>query len=99
MPKDAELDNDFNWFDTDRLIPKLDNSKSRNILIVADSCYSGTITRDINEDMSNLRDNIDDVYLFESMLKKRTRFAITSGGDEPVLDSGIKDNSIFNFIF
>ena len=33
------------------------------------------------------------------MLNKRTRFAITSGGDEPVLDSGIKGNSVFNFIF
>ena len=54
MPIDAEIDNDFNWFDTDRLIPKLDKSKSRNILIVADSCYSGTITRGANNDVSKI---------------------------------------------
>jgi hypothetical protein len=55
---------------------------------MADSCYSGTLTRGIK--IENRRSNY-----FKRISNKRSRTVLTSGGFEPVLDSSGGDHSIF----
>jgi hypothetical protein len=74
------------WIQVDTITSYLINSPAKKILIVADSCYSGALTRDVGSGKSRLLQN---------MLKKRSRLLMSSGGDEPVLDSGGKGHSIF----
>jgi len=66
------------------------------VLIVADSCYSGTMTRSVDQTLkqSDTRDN----YL-KKMQGKAARVLISSGGNEPVTDSGGKGHSIFAEVF
>ena len=57
-------------------------------MIIADSCYSGTLTRGIV-----IPDRAPG-YL-ERLASRRSRTVITSGGIEPVSDAGSGSNSVF----
>ena len=59
------------------------------MLVVADSCYSGKLTRGIA-----VRANRPPDYI-QRMAEKRARMVISSGGLEPVLDGGRGNNSVF----
>jgi hypothetical protein len=58
------------------------------VLVVADSCYSGTLTRGL------ALVQYDAGYV-KRMAEKRARIALTSGGLEPVLDAGGEGHSVF----
>jgi len=96
LPVDAKNDNDTNWIDAKNVTDQLKRISSKHVLIVADSCYSGTITRSVDTDLKNAdtRDN----YL-RKIQNKAARVLISSGGNEPVADSGGKDHSIFAEVF
>ena len=55
---------------------------------MSDSCYSGTLTRSINF-------NSNDKKPLSVYLNTKSRMVITSGGLNPVLDSGGGGHSIF----
>jgi len=57
-------------------------------MVVADSCFSGTITRAIRIDQRTPD------YL-QKIVKTKSRTALTSGGLEPVLDTGGGRHSVF----
>ena len=61
---------------------------AKHVMVVADSCFSGTLTRSIKVPERNR------AYL-ERMVDKRTRVALSSGGLEPVIDSGSGRYSVF----
>ena len=61
-------------------------------MVVADSCYSGTLTRAVD---ANIKTNQERVGWITRMVKKRSRTALVSGGLEPVLDSGGGGHSVF----
>ena len=93
QPVDAKPDQDFTWIDTNRLSKRLSTFTSRNILVVADSCFSGAVFRGAD---ANSYDVANDTRAFQSLIDKRTRLALTSGGMEPVVDAfGGEENSIF----
>jgi len=56
--------------------------------VVADSCFSGTLTRGLS-----LKTRAPD-YL-QRIVAKKARTALTSGGLEPVMDSGGGKHSVF----
>ena len=88
---DAEADEDYSWVETDRVSRTLSAFKSRNAMIIADSCYSGSVVRGTSAvgDVSNLS-------AIKSLNAKKSRVAITSGGLQPVLDvAGSSENSSF----
>jgi hypothetical protein len=66
---------------------------ARNVLVVADSCYAGTLMRGI-EVVEPQRHNERDAYVAR-LVEKRSRTVLTSGGLEPVLDSGGGLHSVF----
>jgi len=64
--------------------------KAKHVMIVADSCFSGTITRGIKIEIKQPTRE-----WLETIVKKKARTALTSGGLEPVMDSGGGNNSVF----
>jgi len=68
---------------------KIKSIKANNILVIADSCYSGTLTRGIAtfDEQKKLPIN--------SYLETKSRMVMSSGGVKPVIDGGGGDHSIF----
>jgi hypothetical protein len=67
--------------------------QAKHVLIVSDSCYSGKIMRSVNVSIG-----VGDTL--KRLSEKRARIVMTSGGLEPVLDSGGADNhSVFSSAF
>ena len=98
QPVDAEEFDDTNWIGNDRITRTIRGFRSQNILVVADSCYSGVVLRGGNTLQPDLESlNVDYV---ESLIQSKTRIALTSGGNEPVIDSlEGASNSIFASAF
>lgn len=92
LPVDAEADNDVDWIANTALTRHLKAMSAAHVLVVADSCYSGTLFRDakVEPPTGGTRDK-----WLERMVAKRSRTAITSGGLEPVSDSGGGGHSVF----
>jgi hypothetical protein len=96
LPIDAEGDNYANWISTTEITDHLQGMKARHVLIVADSCFSGTLLR--GSDVSS-RPSEDRHTLLRRLATKRSRTVLTSGGLEPVIDSGGGANSVFTKAF
>jgi TPR repeat protein len=90
LPREAFPEDDTDWIEDSTIERKIGQMKARNILVIADSCFSGNLTRGVN---------IVSVDTDEEVLKTYrntiSRVAITSGGDEPILDRGPSGHSIF----
>ncbi|MCW8928703.1 MAG: caspase family protein [Gammaproteobacteria bacterium] len=93
LPTDAERDFTSNWISTAEVTDTLKALKSWHVLVVADSCYSGTLARSISIKFNNPEKKHS---LIERLLKKKSRTVITSGGLEPVTDSGGDNHSVFS---
>jgi tetratricopeptide (TPR) repeat protein len=81
LPVDAHSDNDVDWLSLDAVTSSIRAIPAKHVMIVADSCYSGKLTRGIHIKRKTAN-------YWERMAKKRTRVVLASGGLEPVLDSG-----------
>ena len=88
LPVDSERDSPANWISTGDISDILKAMAAKHVMVVADSCYSGTLTRSVKLSISSSG------YL-QRMASKRTRVALSSGGLEPVLDDGGCGHSIF----
>jgi hypothetical protein len=93
LPADAERDNPTNWIMADDITTNIKRMASKHILIVSDSCYSGTFVRRVVTDLS--ASSSDREGFIKRMLEKTSRTLMASGGNEPVLDSGGSGHSIF----
>jgi hypothetical protein len=92
LPVDSERDDDSNWIATDRVAGQIKAMKAKHVMVVADSCFSGTITRAIKIEQRTPE------WLSE-IVKKKARTALTSGGLEPVMDTGSGNHSAFAYAF
>ena len=93
LPVDAEKESDVDWLSLSSVTASVRAIPAKHVLIVADSCYSGKLTRGVRVERRSTN------YL-ASIARKRTRVVISSGGLEPVLDSGGKDgHSVFASAF
>ena len=81
LPVDAEEDSDINWISNATITGYLRSIRAKHVMIVADSCYSGTLTRGIKLDVKAPD------YL-ERIARQRARIVLSSGGLEPVADGG-----------
>jgi hypothetical protein len=96
MPVNAERDDNTNWIESKSISDQLKLISARHILVVSDSCYSGTLTRSAVTNLSG--NDTRDIYL-RKLEEKTSRILISSGGNEPVSDSGGKTHSIFADVF
>ncbi|MDA0664316.1 MAG: caspase family protein [Proteobacteria bacterium] len=88
LPAGAQEDRRSNWFSNASLTDALQAILAKHVMVVADSCYSGTLTRTAK---LNAR---SPVYI-SRMAEKRARVVLSSGGLEPVADSGGGKHSVF----
>jgi len=88
LPVDASEDNQAHWISNADITNALKALKAKHILVVADSCYSGTLARSANISLRG-------IDYIERIVKKRARTVLTSGGLEPVLDAGGEGHSVF----
>jgi len=95
LPVDAEPTSTANWISNVAITDILNSMAARHVLVVADSCYSGALTRSALARLeAGMTEEARRTWI-RAMLKKRSRTALTSGGLEPVLDSGGGRHSIF----
>ena len=89
---DAARRNPANWISTSDVTTAVRGMKAHHVLVVADSCYSGTLTR--SSGTAQMRSGGQDEWL-RRMHRNRSRTVLTSGGLEPVADSGGGAHSVF----
>jgi tetratricopeptide (TPR) repeat protein len=90
LPVDAHPDKRTQWVSNDTVRDALRALKAKHVLVVADSCFSGTLTRGA----AAKRTDRSAEYL-QRMARLKARQVLTSGGLEPVADSGGGGHSPF----
>ncbi len=93
LPVDAVPDQDYTWIKATDLTDKLKQFTARNILVVADSCYSGAMAKREVPELKTLDENRRKALL--KAATRKSRILLSSGGTEPVLDGGGKGHSVF----
>ncbi|GAK50808.1 peptidase C14 caspase catalytic subunit p20 [Candidatus Moduliflexus flocculans] len=96
LPADASLDSLAQWIPTETITASLKRIPANQILIVADSAYSGTLTRARQSELANPATRRQ--YL-ERLAEKVSRVVITSGALQPVAVDGGNGLSLFATVF
>ena len=89
LPSNAKADSSSEWVSTKHVSDYLQLIKAKQILLISDSCFSGTLTQeyDINAESSNLSQ--------DEIRNQRSVMVMSSGGEEPVMDGGGDGHSVF----
>ncbi len=96
LPVDADADNTANWISTVAITDILNSMSVKHIMVVSDSCYSGTMTRSSLARIEAGSDSAKKTKWLKAMLKARSRTVLTSGGMKPVMDGSENgEHSIF----
>jgi uncharacterized caspase-like protein len=81
LPVDADASDEVHWVDNGSVTSAVRAMRAKHVLVVADSCYSGKLTRGIHIARRS-------PGYMERLATRRARVVLTSGGLEPVMDSG-----------
>ncbi|MBI3754973.1 MAG: SUMF1/EgtB/PvdO family nonheme iron enzyme [Deltaproteobacteria bacterium] len=92
LPVDAQKDDPVDWIMADDITSNIKRIASRHILVVSDSCYSGTLTRAAATDLTTKGSREEFV---KKMMERSSRTLMASGGNEPVADEGSGGHSVF----
>ena len=92
LPVDAEPENDLNWIANDALTRRLKGMTARHVIVVADSCFSGTLVRATRARPAT---GFERQAWIKRVAERRSRTALVSGGLEPVTDAGANGHSTF----
>ena len=82
------------WVPNEQITGHLGRLTAKRVLVVADSCYSGLLSTDPSYLFLNDKVSYSKEYI-KFKLPKRSRLLLSSGGDQPVLDEGGGNNSVF----
>ena len=88
LPVNASQDDETEWVSNAKITSILRAMRAKHVMVVSDSCYSGTLTRGIQIQRK------EPGYV-ERLAARRTRLALASGGNEPVADGGGGSHSVF----
>ena len=95
VPVDADVRTTSRYISHSELKDRIASFQGRHILIVADACFSGEILKGVPLPLLTK----DDPQYFRKVFQLPSRWALTSGGEEPVLDGGRDGHSIFAYYF
>jgi len=93
IPARASADDPTQWISNQDIGKALQNISARQVLLVSDSCYSGTLTRDAKVRRAEVLADPT------AVLEKRSVTVLSSGGEEPVADAGRDGHSVFAWHF
>lgn len=93
VPADARAGYPPSYFDPDNLSKALTRIQAGNVLVISDSCYSGQLLR--GDGAAERIRGEDRMLALQRLSDRRSRILITSGGNEPVADTGGGGHSVF----
>jgi hypothetical protein len=93
IPGRASADDPSQWISNQDIGRALENIPARQVLLVSDSCYSGTLTRDAKVQKAEVLADP------AAVLARRSVTVLSSGGEEPVADAGKDGHSVFAWHF
>lgn len=87
IPSDASVKTAAGWISNTDISKLLAAIPARQLMLVSDSCFSGTLTREqgVAPEQAALPD----------ILRRRSVLVLSSGGEEPVSDEGRDGHSVF----
>lgn len=88
IPVDASVKTAANWISNKDISKLLAAIRARQIILISDSCFSGSLTKEQKVSYSG-------APKAEDVLRRRSVVVLSSGGDEPVSDEGKEGHSIF----
>jgi len=86
------------WLANEQITAHLARLPAKRIMVVADSCYAGLLSTNPSYLFVDSKVGYTKEYVAYK-LPKRSRLLISSGGDNPVLDTGGGANSVFGRAF
>ncbi len=92
IPADARGGDPVTYLDNVQVQKAMRSMKARHVLLISDSCYSGTLFGQARA----LPPLINDKYYLNLYLEK-SRWGMTSGNKTPVADEGTGNNSVFAY--
>ncbi len=92
IPSDGATTNPENWISNGDISQLLNNIPARQMLVVSDSCFSGSLVREMK--VSSKQTSVETP---QQILQKRSVLVMSSGGDEPVMDEGRDGHSVFTW--
>jgi flagellar basal body-associated protein FliL len=92
IPVDAEAGNPVTYLDNTQVQKAMRNMKARHVLLISDSCYSGTLFGQARK----LPRVITDKY-YLTLYNDKSRWGMTSGNKTPVSDRGTAGHSVFAY--
>ncbi len=95
LPVDAEKTSTANWISTATITDVIGVLPARHVLVIADSCYAGALTRSSLARLDPEAGDAARAVWLRAVMTKRSRTALTSGGLQPVLDAGGGGHSVF----
>jgi len=87
IPVDASVKTAKGWISNNDISKLLAAIPSKQLILISDSCFSGTLTREQRVTDAQIRP--------EEILQRRSVVVLSSGDDEPVSDEGKEGHSIF----
>jgi hypothetical protein len=96
LPVDAQIGQPSSWISNRAISDILTTMQARHVLVIADSCYSGTMTSSSLATFGGgMQDSVWGDWV-KTMTAGRSRTALTSGGVQPVADASSKgSHSLF----
>lgn len=95
LPVDAALDDSTNWLRTDDVTGIMNLISAKQILVIADACYSGIMTRAALTRLTAGKSKEAHSKWLKKMVTYKSRIVISSGETKPVLDGGGGGHSVF----
>jgi hypothetical protein len=92
IPVDAKAGDPTTYLDNLQVQKAIRSMKARHVLLISDSCYSGTLFGKSRA----LPRIIDDKY-YLGLFNENSRWGMTSGNKTPVSDSGTGGHSVFAY--
>lgn len=91
IPVDGSVKTAAQWISNTDISRLLGAIPARQLMLVSDSCFSGTLAREHNPEIAAVTPG--------EVLRKRSVLVLSSGGEEPVSDEGKDGHSIFAWHF
>ncbi|MDM8567758.1 caspase family protein [Candidatus Halobeggiatoa sp. HSG11] len=93
FPFDARAEAEYTWIIADRITSYMKGSQATNVLVIADSCYSGAIGKVRN--FQPWQPYKERYKALKQLQQTKYRILIASGGDVPVSDGRGGQHSLF----
>jgi hypothetical protein len=89
VPVDSERDNIDSFIPNQTIQSKIKSMKCRHVLLISDSCFSGSLT------MKGEQFTYKEELVADDLEKRKSRWLITSGGRDETVSDGSGENSPF----